>query len=140
MLIIFSLSRWGFTDEDHRCFNFPRAHQANIRPDSRRAAFTEQIRLPPPHFFLETNFSSPQILDADKLLATPPPAPPRRLPNTEESEWAIQSKEQDRNAVSTVEQRPSANILRCLSSDPLQLTSSLLVDMSPIQLNSDRLL
>ena len=36
-------SRQGFTP----CFNFPRAHQGNIRPASRRAAFTEQIRPQP---------------------------------------------------------------------------------------------
>ena len=41
-------SRQGFTP----CFNFPRAHQGNIRPSSHRAAFTEQIRPHPLAVFL----------------------------------------------------------------------------------------
>ena len=44
-------SRQGFT-AGHGCFNFPRAHQGNIRQSSHRAAFTEQIRPHPLAVFL----------------------------------------------------------------------------------------
>ena len=87
-------SRQGFTP----CFNFPRAHQGNIRPASRRAAFTEQIRPHPPAFLPRDNPSKPghPYSFPDKLLATPPilttPAPPR--PAHQRSECAIQSKEE----------------------------------------------
>ena len=66
MLIIFSPYP-GFHSPP--CFNFPRAHQVNIRPGSRRAAFTEQIRPQPPVF-----------LPTHKLLAHLQSWPPQFLP------------------------------------------------------------
>ena len=77
-------SRQGFTP----CFNFPRAHQGNIRPASRRAAFTEQIRPQP-----LCSSSNPQplcsssnpcvFLQANPCLCTnpPPECPLQEMPH-----------------------------------------------------------
>ena len=66
-------SRQGFT-AGHGCFNFPRAHQGNIRPSSHRAAFTEQIRPHPLAVFLpRQTFKHPSN----------PPLPHPDLPNAQ---------------------------------------------------------
>ena len=67
-------SRQGFTP----CFNFPRAHQGNIRPASRRAAFTEQIRPQPlcssstPHPPCISSSHNPCVLLPTYCLCTTP--------------------------------------------------------------------
>ena len=68
-------SRQGFTP----CFNFPRAHQGNIRPASRRAAFTEQIRPQP----LCSSSNPCVFLQANPCLCTnpPPECPLQEMPH-----------------------------------------------------------
>ena len=78
-------SRQGFTP----CFNFPRAHQGNIRPASRRAAFTEQIRPQPlcsssnPQSLCISSSHNPCVLLPTYCLCTnpPPECPLQEMPH-----------------------------------------------------------